>query len=85
MAYRPEEEKGLSNSFLLGPANQGYGDKQSKQQLLLQRPSTEGDTSMPVWIWQTRSGPSPIPRRKIYLLPFLTKTLKQLNQTNKKN
>lgn len=36
MVYRSEEEKGLSNFFLLGTTNQGCWDQQSKQ-FLFQR------------------------------------------------
>ena len=55
MAYRSEEEKGLSNSFLLGTANEDCGDHQSEQQSVFQRPCMGSDLCVQVWAWKTHA------------------------------
>ena len=56
MAYGSEEEKGLSNSFLLGTTNEDCGDHQSEQQSVFQRPCMGSDLCVQVWAWATHAG-----------------------------
>lgn len=84
MAYRTEEEKGLSNSFLLGSANQGCGDNQSKQQFLFQRLCTEGDHEHASVDLANILEPITYPQKKNLLAPLSDQNLKTTKSNKQK-